>query len=368
MDEATRLAFAEQVAEVAEMTMARLTETFSSPASPDFVSILFDLCCRAVLSLHQNSEHAKGIVKELCERSDLSHGEQAWSLLYKGCLHHLDGDHDLAVPAYLQAGAGAHFFWPTSNGCKSVALIEPNLSVSAGPNRGQQSDISLDFFRRAPRTSKPLVVLTTADAVYLQKFGDRYFQSVKKYAPEATVHLHLMNSDHNDRAAIDEAIFSGTWPEMTITLESVDLAERLPYFAYARFIHAAQFLNYYERPVLVTDIDAAFHAPLQSSLPPLDKIDVGLRIKKAGFRAHPWQTIQAGLFLACPTESGHRFCRDLGQHLTQLLHARAGQQLWFVDQNALYHLWLLYRLRHAALRVLDLAKSSLPGDLRFGKL
>ena len=62
------------------------------------------------------------------------------------------------------------------------------------------------------------------------------------------------------------------------------------------------------------------------------------------------------------------FCRELGRHLAQMLDARAGRQLWFIDQNALYHVWLLCRLRGVPLRVLDFAASALPGDLRFSKL
>lgn len=189
----------------------------------------------------------------------------------------------MAVPHYLRAGSGADNFWPTSNGCKSVALIQPSLNADTGDKSDRQSDTPLRFYRQPRKTSKPLAVITAADPIYLHKFGDRYFQSVKEYALDASVHLHLMNSNEEDPATIDQAILSGRWPEMTVTLENVDLAERLPYFACARFIHAVQFLNCYESPVLISDIDAVLNAPLQSALLPLNETDIGLRIKKTGF-------------------------------------------------------------------------------------
>jgi len=123
-------------------------------------------------------------------------------------------------------------------------------------------------------------------------------------------------------------------------------------------------LRLYNCPMLITDIDAVYRVPIRQTLSNLNDIDVGLYVKKNRFRSHPWQTIRAGILIYAASGFGHRFSTAVARLTMNALVKHNADDFWFIDQNILYHVWLLARTDSWNVQIVDL-EPQLPGQILF---
>jgi len=368
LERALKLAMGGDFAELAAMLIATLERLSAGEASRGFLGEAHDLVCRAILAAQDHSADAQETVRRIGRLSVDRYGRQPWSDLNEACLLHLAGAHDDAVALYRAAACEAHILSGLSNGCKTVVtLAEARELSSVDDADGIASRFSPMVIERIEAPRGPLVVFVAADHAYLIKHGDRFFASVREHGAGLPAHLHLVNPQPEDYALIDSAMRADRWPALNLSTEVYDGLDQRAYFASARLIRAPLLLDTYGRPLLISDIDAVYQAAIAPTLPSLDSFDVGLFIKKDRFRANPWQTFPALVLMYAPTECGRRFCEAVARLTLQIFERAQGNELWFIDQNMLYHIFLLARTDGWNLRTVDLGSPvtglGLPGRI-----
>jgi hypothetical protein len=317
----------DQIADLTTLLAAHIERVLQGDASRPFIGMSFDLYCRALLWRPEQPEAIQSI-ERLCDRSEARFGQQPWTDLNRACLRHIEGDWPASVHLYRRAGREAEILWPGSRGCTSVIDLDE-------AERWAECELvrpvrQLDFIRSAEPVG--VIGLVACDSKYLRMFWPIYIDSAFGYGGGATVHLHIIDPQTDDVGwAIDQA--GAFAANISITVERYEREDARAWYATSRFLILPQILRHYRLPVVVTDIDVTFLSPIDSLIA---DADVGLRFKRSGFRAHPWQTIQAGAFSIRPTSGGILFADSLRALGVGSFQARAGVGMWFVDQNMLF--------------------------------
>ena len=354
LEKALELALRGDFAKVAAILVEALTRPSAVEGSRGFLGKAHDLASRAILAAHDHSAEAQETVRRICHLSIQRYGRQPWSDLNEACLLHLAGAHDDAVALYRAAACGAEILLSLSNGCKTVVTLPDARSLSTSDTDDIASRFPPVVIERLEVSRESPVIFVAADHTYLMEHGDRFFTSVRKYGAGLPAHLHLVNPRPEDHDLIDTAMRDGRWPALNLSTEFYDGLDQKAYYSAVRFIRAPLLLEIYGSALLISDIDAVYQTFIMPTLPPLDNFDVGLFIKKDRFRANPWQSITANVLMYVPTERGRRFCQAVALLILKLFNRAEWGKLWFIDQNALYHIFLLARADAWELRVMDL--------------
>jgi hypothetical protein len=352
---ALELSNQDRSAEVVALLVRVISEPWPIGTSRDFLGKAYDLACRAILASHGHSDRSQNAVRELCVDSLRRYGRQPWTDLYEGALLHLAGKHDEAVQYYRAAEADAALLLPLSNGCKTVLTLDEVREFAYDPGARisrPSADISFENVAAQPG---PVVAVVAADHAYLMRHGNSFFQSVQAHGAGITTHLHLVNPEPEDYAFISDGLRSGKWPPLNLSTEVYDGPDARAYYASVRFLRTPVLLELYKRPLLISDIDTIYQEPILPLLPLITSFDVGLFFKnnRHRYRAHPWQTIRAGIVMCAPTEAGRLFCKAVALLTMRTFDKFKGKDIWFIDQNMLYHAWLLSRMDQWNLQIAD---------------
>jgi hypothetical protein len=354
---AFQLSNQDRASEVATLLVRVLDTPWPLEPCRDFLGRAYDLACRALLASHGQSDQGKEAVRQLCGESHKRYGRQPWNDLYEGALLHLQGKHDEAVQLYRAAGSDASVLLPLSNGCKTVLTLGETRALASNANGGigeQDSKIILENIG-APTGS--VVIFVAADHTYLMRHGDTFFRSVQAHGEGLSAHLHLVNPQVEDFTFIEHGIRSGCWPPLNLSTEAYFGPDHRAYFASVRLIRAPLMLELYRRPLVISDIDIVYEESVLPVLPLLTSFDVGLFFKnnKYRYRSHPWQAIRAGILMYAPTPEGRSFSETVALLTHRAFERYKGNEIWFIDQNLLYHAWLLSRVEQWKLKIADLA-------------
>jgi hypothetical protein len=341
-------------AEVAALLLRVIAEPWPIQTSRDFLGKAYDLACRAILASHGHSGRAQNAVRELCAESLRRYGRQPWTDLYDGALLHLAGKHDEAVQCYRAAEADAALLLPLSNGCKTVLTLDEIREFAYDRDAGISRPSANMSFENAAQPG-PAVAVVAADHAYLMRHGNSFFQSVQAHGAGITTHLHLVNPELEDYAFISDGVRSGKWPPLKLSTEVYDGPDSRAYYASVRLLRAPVLLEAYNRPLLISDIDSVYEEPILPLLPFVTSFDVGLFFKnnRHRYRAHPWQTIRAGILMCAPTGAGRLFCKAVERITMRAFDKFKGKDIWFIDQNMLYSAWLLSRIDKWNLQIAD---------------
>jgi hypothetical protein len=320
---------------------------------------MFDAYCRSLLAAGGHTEAVRLEVAKLCEQSRARFGDEPWTSLYQGCLRHLDGDENAAAGLYALAAREVEVLWPSSIGCRSAISADDRERYL----RINPALAALHWEKVAPAAR--YVLMTGADHTYLRRFAPVYLRSARAFGGDCTIHFHLTNATPDDRAWLEEQAGASS-PKISMTTEDYSGPDLRAYLALARFLRLADVVRYYHRPVLLTDIDAAFTRPVADAVAATKGADVHLRLKRTNFHAHPWNTIQAIITLIRPTAGGLKFASVVASIAAGLFTERAGAGLWFIDQNVLYSAYRFCRANDTCV-VGEWGADDLPGGLIFGK-
>ena len=230
-----------------------------------------------------------------------------------------------------------------------AARLSPKLSVyrSLRFDREFFERISTDSApEQVPETIGPTpagpvashVLLVSCDEVYLRKYGENFFSSLKPHlGARCLVHIHAL-----DPAAdtIDYIFALMRDAEVAKGAVSVDRApqflantrRREVWYTCRRFYHLSAWLRQYQIPIVVVDVDMVVQSRLEPLIGHVAQADVGLHFRKP--RDAPWLDISAGCVVANPTTAAQEYFRLVSAYLGWFERERSLK--WHLDQSALY--------------------------------
>jgi len=223
---------------------------------------------------------------------------------------------------------------------RSVASIRPPLD----PESGSAFTDRIPSVKVVRRHQEQSVFLVSLDRAYFDLYFDLFLASLKSHSTKLPLHLHCIGFDPEDdlrRLQIHNKI--------GYSLDNTDLSEfssdqKRAYFASARLLHAAMYLDLYSG-LYICDIDGAIAAPISGVLSETAKFDVASNTSvldhgRRLFRL-PWESIFAGNLALRSTKGGVLFARYLNRYLSSVLFNASAHQrsAWFCDQNALFYGW-----------------------------
>ncbi len=189
------------------------------------------------------------------------------------------------------------------------------------------------------------VTLLSLDRTYFDKFAHLAATRYAESNPRNGLHFHCVGFDPA------EAISQWRLPipiGLTIdseNLDTLDIRQKRGYFASARHLHLARYLELY-RSVFVADVDGHVWRDVSELDTEYDRFDVILNTKilddTRKLTRLPWEAISAGAVMVRSTEGGRRFAATLGCYLADVIGEGTAKRrpLWYADQTALFYTWL----------------------------
>ena len=130
----------------------------------------------------------------------------------------------------------------------------------------------------------------------------------------------------------------------------LDDAQRLVYYACARFLVLRRLAERYRCPIFVLDIDAVFRGGLADVARTAQGADLGLYLRRP--QRIVWTNVAAGRFLVNPTLAADAYLLMVEAYIRRALRNR--RMDWFLDQVALYCCLILMRRFEQAPTVYEL--------------
>lgn len=190
-----------------------------------------------------------------------------------------------------------------------------------------------------------LVLLVSGDPTYVRRFGRALAESAFQHmGSRCIVHIHVVNPvdgllDEIDRWRHSHAAIA-TSSEVIRDLEDPrgDLART--HYACARFRLLPDILRYYDRTVLVLDLDMLVMSDPTLVIETTRDSDVAL-LRWHETRWDPWDTLSASVSLYRPTAAARRFAVRTANYIDSILspdsaHRKIVVDTWFLDQIALF--------------------------------
>lgn len=185
-----------------------------------------------------------------------------------------------------------------------------------------------------------VVYFVSADPVYFQRFGKVLLRSIKENASLAiSVHVHLMNPNGDCFSLISECLDIFDFP-IALSYEYVqghlsnDSVSMRTYYSLARFLMLPRLLEFYNKIILLADIDQLVVRSLAPLVENIRDFDAGLLYFPAQIpNVLSW--FSASVVAINPTDTASVFVEGLRDHLLSQLVRLNGQLPWHLDQAAL---------------------------------
>ena len=174
---------------------------------------------------------------------------------------------------------------------------------------------------------RPLTVLASCNGRYFERFGAGFLASVKKWLPDAGVHIHVSNPD-------------GASPELMQVLSddqrvtfSVDRTpDEACLFAVKRFVIAAEVMRVRQSDLLISDIDVEFTERTKTLTELMADHDGGLFERD---NVSPMEICHCPLSYFRHTTNALQFLSVLGNYIESKLETD-NLRMWMLDQCALF--------------------------------
>lgn len=183
-----------------------------------------------------------------------------------------------------------------------------------------------------------VMILTSCDAAYFERFGAAFARSIWRHAGvRAVIQVHIVNPDDACAAVMRGLLAEAGAGRIAFSTERTDPAafggEPRTYYACSRFLRLADAIARSRIPILVLDIDMIVLRDLSTFLASLRNADLALvGGEDKGFEI--WNTYWADVVHVAPTEAGRHFAALVRRYIRHFLDR--GQGRWFLDQIALY--------------------------------
>jgi tetratricopeptide (TPR) repeat protein len=242
------------------------------------------------------------------------------------------GEFDKATAYFAQASALSPKFRIASTLRFDRAFFE---EISAArPLRAQPAVLFESTNDAAPRS----VVLASCDEHYFNKYGAAYFSSFACHADlDCGLHLHALDPEPRFVSAVIALVEELGISPFVMTGESAprfeaDLPDRKSWGGCGRYAHLAAWLDHYDVPVLVTDIDEVIDGSIGPLIESVEGRDMGLLMRRP--RLSPWFDVIAYAVVAMPTRGSRDYLRRVSAYIA--LTEREHGLFWCQDQASLY--------------------------------
>lgn len=180
--------------------------------------------------------------------------------------------------------------------------------------------------KRGPAPGPILVI--SADPVYHDRFSDLLAASLKTLGTGLRIHFHGVGPERAFDLSCMSDILAG------VSFDAEGGGDRA-YATVSRFLALPSIMAAWRRPVLLTDIDSAFHADPATVFSSLDGRDLGLQWNDTSM---PWEAVGAGFVALSDSVAARRFA----ERVAAVLHDRwrRGALAYYSDQGALLSAWL----------------------------
>jgi len=271
----------------------------------------------------------------------LSYAEKIPSLssfvsLYSGQLSHIQGNFEHAVNSFNKAEESIYAL-PSDKGACTVKSAEQIDKMET-----KEHD-EINFDESNTHKKSDVVTVVASDSKYFLLFFDIYQKSFKANNADYLLHFHIVNPDADVKAKIENyqrdnggVNFSYSNAESTKNIKA--------FYASIRFLIAKQLLNYYECPLLITDIDAGFTGKLLDFNFEKQGSDISFKLRSDS-NLFPWRLIPAGTVIINNTEGAARFLDCFSSYFYTIYAEGEGNDIWWVDQSALYSLYRYFEGR-----------------------
>jgi len=182
------------------------------------------------------------------------------------------------------------------------------------------------------------VILVSCNPEYARKYGFAFMRSYAQHARTVDLlHIHVVDPDANIVEEIRAAAAGAGLGTLCVTTEQSPFPasafrQRRTYYACARMVHFAHWLERYQRPILVLDTDVIVERPVYPLFDSLKGNDLCLNAREP--IDSPWLDVIANVIVASPTARAKRYFERVASYAVALLHSEP--QAWMTDQAALY--------------------------------
>lgn len=203
-----------------------------------------------------------------------------------------------------------------------IAVPPPRVEVDAEPG---------------PAAAQRVIVIS-CNPPYARKYAAPFLRS---YAARACtgdlLHLHIPDPDLTIVDEMVEVADHAGLDRITITSETSpfpdhEVQQRRAYYACARLLHLPYWLELYQVPILLLDVDFIVERPLDVLFEAGRGHDVCLNARHP--IDSPWLDVIANVIVANPTPAARRYFGAVAHYA--LAHVTSEPQAWLVDQAALY--------------------------------
>jgi hypothetical protein len=178
----------------------------------------------------------------------------------------------------------------------------------------------------------PFVIMFACDSNYFTKYGLQYLYSIDRLGSPAATHVHIVNPT---------AEICIILPYIRTLMRSIDLGYSFEvkigaessYLKSARFLRAAELMDVYQRPLLVTDADSLCASDPMKATGYNEADFVGRFIPD---NVLPWHVYPAGLTMVFPTFRGRRILSSICSSIIDIMGTEGWEDQRSIDQNSLY--------------------------------
>ncbi|TXN43409.1 hypothetical protein [Methylobacterium sp. WL7] len=245
----------------------------------------------------------------------------------------------------------------TLQGLNSILSLQEIKEVARSTECKDQEILGSDLF--VSNEILDSAILVGCDGAYFEKLGLVYTGSLARQGDQVTVHFHVMNPTEGAVKLIYD--FKRRFPNISIqyTTENIvgEVIELKAMYTTRRFVIARDLLCRRYKSLLVTDMDIAFTSSVGAFVKRIGSVDLGLMTEPSLF---PWMSSPATISYFTNSELSLQFLSDANLFVDRVMKRRsAGENVWFVDQNALFAARLIARSRGARVANLSSIKPGL---------
>lgn len=338
---------------------------------------MFDLWCDAAFKAAPRPE-ALELVRRVVDAERRLNGEHPWSSLYHAATRFDQRDPDGAFDDFAKVAAGdEHALTSNAHGASSVRPVAFIGDLDLDDDPLGMAPFSPPISE--PGGDRPMVHLVACDGRYWDVFHERLFASIAAVDANVIVHAHVLNppADAETLTARARALQPGL--SVAVTTEQFELPsswrggwgdENLrAFYTFLRFARAADILEHYKKPLLITEFDAELSPRVNSVHDATRDCDASLVFyTDAEPNYFPWGAVWAGTVVVNPTAGGIEYMRRVAAYNRRVFAegVAADRPMWHVDQNALFLVYAWFRAHRPDVRIASFPDDRRPLSRNFG--
>lgn len=224
-------------------------------------------------------------------------------------------------------------------GFMSLSRAVPSFSALSIDEVGRFPE-ELECFGEVRSFDCEVVSVVAGNSLYINRFIENYARSLaaNSHGVFGGIHVHWVKDSGEEDSAIESALGLAKRhvPDINLSVETIaDINDKKTYYAQARFLMARRLSAFYQRPLMITDLDFELCADPRDAIKKLELIDVSfLQARQNSIMwAFPWLRSMAGSVWVNSTPTAREFFRLVEQGFDACFNPAWFN--WGIDQNLL---------------------------------